>query len=141
MNSVEIDPKRINRFLDQITAECADLCDILSHSDEEILSSDHLIKSCKYSIIVISEAMANALQHLLAKKYKIPISGYTEVLVKAGQQKILSQELLVRLRSFVNFRNLLVHQYWRVEDRQFIGNLRAGIDDFKEFIKEIRRCL
>ncbi len=130
------DPERIEKYLIQIAEESDDIAELLKRSDEEI--TPHLIKSCKYSLIVISEAIANTLQHILAKKFNSVVTGYTEVFLKARQHKILSQELISRLKPFISFRNMLVHQYWRVNDEVFLDNLRKGIGDFKIFIKEIR---
>lgn len=63
-----MDKARIDRYLAQISGETADLAEVLKRPDGEILSSLRDIKSCKYSVIVISEAMANTLQHILAKR-------------------------------------------------------------------------
>jgi len=51
----------------------------------------------------------------------------------------MPQELLNRLIPFARFRNILVHQYWRVEDRMFMENLRAGLPDFRLFIKQVKQ--
>lgn len=132
---------RIIKILKEIAAESSDLDSIVAHSDEDISASPHLIKSCKYSIIVISEAIANTLQHILAKKHKISVSGYTEALVKAKEYSILSEGLADRLRPFISFRNMLVHHYWVVDDQLFLENLRTGIEDFKNFVKEINELI
>lgn len=51
----------------------------------------------------------------------------------------MTKDLLNRLLPFARFRNMLVHQYWRVEDGMFIENLRAGLPDFRMFIKQVRQ--
>jgi uncharacterized protein YutE (UPF0331/DUF86 family) len=51
---------------------------------------------------------------------------------------LVDEELLGRLRPFFVFRNMLVHQYWRVQDEIFLKNLRAGLNDFREFTRQIR---
>ena len=132
-----IEHDRIYKFLTEISKETEELQSIVGQHDDKILSSSHLMKSCKYSIIVITEAIAAALQHILAKKYRIPANGYAEILNKSSQSQILSQELVANLQPFVRFRNMLVHHYWRVDDRRFLRNLREGIDDFRQFVREI----
>ena len=136
-----MDKDRIETYLQTVAMETAAIIDALKASDEELLASPHQIKSCKYSLIVISEAIANTLQHILAKKFHTPIGGYTEVFIKAKNFKLLSNEMIERLQPFIRFRNMLVHQYWRVDDTVFLNNLRAGVSDFKGFIQDIRKII
>lgn len=136
-----IDIQRLEKYLDQITTETIVIKKILDFPNSEILNSPPYLRGLKYSIIVISEAMANTLQHLLAKIHNQAITGYKEIFIKSLNYKLLSTDLLNRLQPFISFRNMLVHQYWRVDDEIFINNLRNGIDDFKQFVKEINHLV
>jgi uncharacterized protein YutE (UPF0331/DUF86 family) len=136
-----MDKERLDTYLLAIALETAAIVDVLKNSDEYLLASPHLIKSCKYSLIVISEAIANTLQHILAKKFHTAVSGYAEVFIKAKNFKLLSNEMIERLQPLIRFRNMLVHQYWRIDDIVFLNNLRAGISDFKGFIHDIRKIM
>ena len=64
-----------------------------------------------------------------------------DALMKSAQHKVVDEELLGRLRPFFVFRNMLVHQYWRVQDETFLGNLRVGLNDFREFVRQLRQNL
>ena len=129
--------ERIDKFLSEISKETEELQPIVGQQDDKVLSSSHMMKSCKYSIIVITGAIAAALQHIPAKKYRVPVNGYTEVLNKSGQLQILSKELVAKLQPFVRFRNMLFYHCWRVDDRRFPRDLREGIGDFRQFVREI----
>jgi len=132
-----IDNQRIEKYLNQIFSEVDAINSILTCNDEEILESKSLLRSLKYSVVVVAEAIANTLQHILAKKYKVSISGYKEVLTRSRENQVISSELLGKLHPFITFRNMLIHQYWLVDDNLFLKNLRSGIEDFKAFISEI----
>lgn len=136
-----IDVNRIEKYLNKITTELDIINSILLQSNNEILQSSHLIRSLKYSIIVIAEAIANVLHHILAKKHNVAISGYKEIFVKAKEYQIVSSELLGKLQPFFNFRNILVHHYWKVDNNLFIKNLRGGVRDFQNFMKEINSLM
>jgi uncharacterized protein YutE (UPF0331/DUF86 family) len=138
---VELDPKRIESYLQQIVAEVADLEKALAIPDGQVLSDRAKLKSLKYSVIVIAEAMTGALQHILAKKHSVAVDGYSDALMKSARHKVVDEELLGRLRPFFVFRNMLVHQYWRVQDETFLGNLRVGLNDFREFVRQLRQNL
>ena len=138
---MEFDLKRIESYLQQIVAEVADVEKTLAIPDDQILSDRAKLKSLKYSVIVIAEAMTGALQHILAKKHSVAVDGYSDALMKSAQHKVVDEELLGRLRPFFVFRNMLVHQYWRVQDETFLGNLRVGLSDFREFVRQLRQNL
>jgi uncharacterized protein YutE (UPF0331/DUF86 family) len=138
---VELDPKRIDSYLQQIVTEVIDLEKILVLPDGQIVSDKAKLKSLKYSVIVIAEAMTGALQHILAKKHSVAVDGYSDALMKSVQHNVVDEELLARLRPFFVFRNMLVHQYRKFQDETFLKNLRAGLSDFHEFARQIRRDL
>jgi uncharacterized protein YutE (UPF0331/DUF86 family) len=75
------------------------------------------------------------------KKHSVAVDGYSDALTKSVQHKVVDEELLGRLRPFFVFRYMLVHQYWKVQDETFLKNLKAGLSDFREFARQIRRDL
>jgi uncharacterized protein YutE (UPF0331/DUF86 family) len=138
---VKLDKRRIEKYLNEIAAETLDVEKILEKKNEEILKNNHILKSLKYSTIVIAEAIASALQHILAKKHNTVVDGYMDVFTKSMICSILPEELLERLKPFIVFRNMLVHQYWRVKDEIFLNNMRNGINDFRDFTINIKNQL
>ncbi len=138
---MQIDQKRLTKYLDDIASETADMETLLDRPDEEILPDRHLLKSLKYSTIVVAEAIAAALQHILAKNHNVVVDGYMEVFRKAREKQLLSDDLISRLKPFLKFRYMLVHQYWRVKDQTFLTNLRGGVEDFHNFGRDIRALL
>jgi uncharacterized protein YutE (UPF0331/DUF86 family) len=141
---VKLDDERLGKYLDEIAAETIDIEKILGQKGKKkdgLLIDSHILKSFKYSTIVIAEAIASTLQHILAKKYNVVIDGYTAVFSKSKDNNVISSKLLTRLQPFVRFRNMLVHQYWRVDDNVFENNLRKGLNDFRLFVAEIKKII
>lgn len=141
---MKLDKERLEKYLDKIATETIDIEKIISQKGkkgDDILQDPHIIKSLKYSTIVIAEAIASALQHILAKKYNIVIDGYMAVFRESKEHKVISTELLKRLQPFFRFRNMLVHQYWRVDNKVFAENLRNGLNDFRIFVNETRKII
>ena len=142
--SVQLDNERLGRYLDEIATEAIDIEEILqtrSKTTKSLALDPHVLKSLKYSTIVIAEAIASTLQHILAKKYNIVIDGYMAVFSKSKENKVISAKLLTSLQPFLRFRNMLVHHYWRVDNKVFEKNLRAGLDDFRNFVNEIGKII
>jgi uncharacterized protein YutE (UPF0331/DUF86 family) len=63
------------------------------------------------------------------------------VFVQSKEKKIIPNRLLTGLNPFFKFRNMLVHQYWRVDNKKFVNNLRDGLNDFKKFIITIKQTV
>jgi len=74
---VQIDNERLTKYLDEIISETTDLEALLVRQDREILQDRHMLKSLKYSTIVIAEAIASTLQHILAKRHNIVVETVT----------------------------------------------------------------
>jgi uncharacterized protein YutE (UPF0331/DUF86 family) len=139
---VKLDHDRLQKYLDEIAAETIDVESLLHQEPRkpiDIVGNPTVLKSLKYSTIVIAEAIASVLQHILAKKHNTVIDGYTSVFTKSKEHKVISTELMARLQPFIRFRNMLVHQYWRVDDNVFENNLRNGLNDFRLFVAEIKK--
>jgi uncharacterized protein YutE (UPF0331/DUF86 family) len=141
---VKLDDERLGKYLDEIAAETIDIEKIIGQQGKKkggLAQDPHILKSLKYSTIVIAEAIASTLQHILAKKYNVVIDGYMAVFSKSKYNKVISTKLLTRLQPFFRFRNMLVHQYWRVDNNVFESNLRDGLNDFRIFVNEIRKII
>jgi uncharacterized protein YutE (UPF0331/DUF86 family) len=136
---VRIDKAKINRFLLEITKNSADLRELIA---ENRLHADSVeIKAAKYILIELAEAVSNILQHVLAKEKGIPVSGYIDTIVKGHKASIISEDLFVKLKPFLEFRNSLVHRYWIIDDEKLIQNLIKGHKDFEQFVDEIEKYL
>ena len=69
-----LDKERLEKYLDEVAAETIDIENTIGQKGKKKLGfvhDPHVLKSLKYSTIVIPEAIASTLQHILAKKYNI----------------------------------------------------------------------
>ncbi len=135
---MKVDRKRIQQYLVEIQANIREIEDLFSdYTDEAILRDRHLMKSLKYSLVEVSEAISLVLQHLLAKHLGVPVKGYIDSVRKASENNLISEGLASSLKPFFDFRNSLVHRYWMIDDKKLLENCKGGYKDFQEFIKEI----
>jgi len=139
---VNIDTKRVRRYLTEIQADIRDIEGLFhDYPDEAILRERHLMKSLKYSLVEVSEAISLVLQHLLAKHFGVPVKGYIDTVRKAAENGLISEGLAASLKPFFDFRNSLVHRYWTIDDVKLLENCKGGYKDFQAFIKEIEAFL
>lgn len=114
---------------------------ITRYEDDQILKDRYLLKALKYCLIEIAEAMADTLQHLLARRKGLAAESYLELVKKASQSALVDPDLLGRLKFFFKFRNLLVHRYWEIDDRGLLQETRKGLEDFELFMGAITMVL
>jgi len=132
---VRINPVRIKGFLAEIRRNSLALNVLIDQND---LHPDSLpLKAAKYILIELAEAMANTIQHVLAKEYGVAVSGYLDTVAKGLEHGLLTEELHARLKPFFAFRNSLIHRYWNVDDAKLIENIIAGRKDFELFLDRI----
>ena len=131
---MRIDVKRLRQYLTEIIRNSQELKRIVELG---ALAPDSIeLKAAKYLLIELAEAMSNCLQHLLAKQKGIAVSGYIDTIAKGYKEGLLSEGLFKKLKPFFDFRNSLVHRYWTVDDEKLIENIKAGLNDFDQFVEE-----
>jgi len=139
---MKIDIERIQRYLLEIKARHYEIDQLMGRmSDAELLKDTWVLKGLKYVLVEIAEAMANLLQHILAKEMGEPVTGYVETIIRAGEANILSDSLSKRLRPFFDFRNSLIHRYWFISDEKLLSLVRENKEDFTSFISEVEDYL
>jgi uncharacterized protein YutE (UPF0331/DUF86 family) len=126
-------------YLSEIRRNSLALRDLLERN--ELVPDSVALKAAKYILIELAEAMSNTIQHLLAKDKGVAVSGYVDAVVKAFENGLVDKNLFDRLKPFFDFRNSLVHRYWRIDDQRLIDNIRNGKDDFDLFISQIEARL
>ncbi|MCA1957243.1 MAG: DUF86 domain-containing protein [Nitrospira sp.] len=56
-----------------------------------------------------------------------------------GELGVLEEDLKIRMGKMARFRNLLVHLYWKVEDREVYRIVRERLGDFDEYLGAVGR--
>ena len=136
---MKLDRTRVKSYLFVAKRNAEELNQLI---DKNELAPDSLpLKAAKYMLIEIAEAMSNTIQHILAKEKGVAVSGYVDTIVKGHAHGILSEALFQKLKPFFDFRNSLIHRYWKIDDRQLIENIQKGRHDFDCFIDEIEAYL
>jgi len=139
---MKVDKERLKKYLLEILADTRDIEELFGkYEDEEILQNKHLMKSLKYSLVEVSEAISLVLQHILAKHFGVPVKGYIDTVQKASEKKLISKNLASSLKPFFDFRNSLVHRYWMINNQLLLANGRAGYHDFQKLIREVEDFL
>ena len=79
--------------------------------------------------------------HIISEEgFGVPGSN-NEMLYLLEEDRYLSSEMTEKIVKAVGFRNLIAHEYARIELKQVLEIAQNNINDINEFIKEIFRKL
>ena len=136
---MKVDSIRIMRYLTEIRKNSLELNRLIEQN--ELVSETIAMKATKYILIELAEAMSNVIQHILARDRGVAVSGYIDAILKASENRLISDQLFQRLKPFFDFRNSLIHRYWTIDDSRLVDNILKGRHDFDQFIEEIEAYL
>lgn len=73
---------------------------------------------------------------IIERSLQKPESGQ-EVITHLRNSNIISEELYSRLSGVVGFRNILVHEYGRIDHKRIYDYLMNRLEDFEAFKQEV----
>lgn len=133
----EVNLDRIRDLAGHLRNACRQLQEIGRLDDQAVLSDAMVLNSAKYLLIVAMEAALDICNHLAAKKGGRSPEDYADCMAILGELGILQNELQIRMSKMARFRNLLVHLYGKVEDREVLRIIRENLEDFDAYIKAV----
>ncbi|OGO02490.1 MAG: hypothetical protein A2Y72_04000 [Chloroflexi bacterium RBG_13_53_26] len=110
-------------------------------SEEEFLSSPEKVDSAKYNLIIAIEGAIDICNSIVARAGGRAPRDHADCFAILGELKLLSGEFVDRLKRMAKFRNLLVHLYWKVDDRKVYQILNKDIPDMRDYLKAIDRVM
>ena len=130
----EYNSDRIKQIIGEINTSLKKLEKIKDLKENYFLSNSEKIDSAKYNLIVVTEGVIDIGNHIIAKeKARVP-ADYAEtfdILVEIG---LIPENLGENLKKMAKFRNLLVHLYWKIDDRKILQIIKENLVDIKSFL-------
>ncbi len=106
-------------------------------SEKQFLNDFHYYGLTERYLQLASQCLIDVLDLIIIEqKIKKP-DNRKEVISLLYNQKIISEELASRLEGISGFRNILVHEYGKINRKMVYKNLNKNISDFEKFKKEI----
>jgi uncharacterized protein YutE (UPF0331/DUF86 family) len=87
------------------------------------------------------QATLDIASHVLAADFPQRPSGYREVIEALGEVGVLPQEFAARFAGVASFRNILIHEYLKVDLDIVYDRLQDNLDDFGLFGRYITEYL
>ncbi len=88
-----------------------------------------------------AEILLDIGNHVLSAGFGVAADGYEDIIQRLGERLVLSTELHQRLAGLGGFRNLLVHDYLRLDPERVKEILSDAPEAYSAFAVTIRRWL
>jgi uncharacterized protein YutE (UPF0331/DUF86 family) len=136
-----LDNDRIFEKIDEMENYLRELEEYLPEQEEDYLNNGLRKRACERAFQLASENLIDICNLIISEKgFGIPANSKDSIM-KLAENKILPAPLSSRLEELVGFRNLLVHQYGRVDDSRSYSFLNMELKDFYEFIEIVDKYI
>jgi uncharacterized protein YutE (UPF0331/DUF86 family) len=130
-----VDEDRILRLLRSITDDISVL-KREAGSDENRRDDPMWLRGVKYTFVTAIEACVDVAQHICATEGWGPPADNGDAVRLLGEHGVLTPALARSVRQAVGFRNVLVHDYIRVNDDIVTDRLKA-LNDLEDFVGQV----
>jgi uncharacterized protein YutE (UPF0331/DUF86 family) len=124
--------------LEEVVSELKDLRRL---GDETFRTSRAQMWSVERGLQLGAEILLDIGTHILSAQYGISPADYKDILEQLGQQGILDKDLRKRLKGMAGFRNILVHDYIRLDPEKVLEALHQAPEEFSDFALAIQDWL
>lgn len=136
-----VDRQLIENKLAQLAGYFADLIESQDVKQKEYLADKKTQRYVERTLHLAIECCLDIGNHLIAdNNWREPINN-KDVFVVLEENGVISSSLLLDLGKMAQFRNILVHDYARVEPAIIYNILQNNVADFQLFIHEIDEAL
>jgi uncharacterized protein YutE (UPF0331/DUF86 family) len=130
-----IDETRVLRLLRSISDDVSVLRRE-SGADERRREDPIWLRGVKYTFVTAIEACLDVAQHICATEGWGPPADNGDAVRLLGDHGVLAPALARSIRQAVGFRNVLVHEYIRVNDDIVTDRLKA-LGDLEDFVSQV----
>jgi len=137
---VVLRPETIRERLRELDRVLEELSRYRDHSADEIEESLSLRWTIERGLIAAANLVFGIADHILGS-FGIYSETYEEGLRLMKEKGVISPGLYLRLRGFGGFRNVLVHEYMRVDIPLLRQNFLKALKVLPEFAREVDEWL
>jgi len=106
---------------------------------EEFMEKRLARRGIEKTIQLIADAMVDVAYMIISERgYARPADGRDAISV-LEKEKVLSTKLAAKIKELISFRNLLVHRYGVVNEKQEFENISENHSDVLDFVREIKK--
>ena len=136
-----IDKEIITKKLHELGRYLLELEDLKSLTFEEFRASLRKIWSVEHGLQLAIQSVIDIGNHILASVGENRIDEYSDIIDRLGEREIIPSDFAEAIRDMTGFRNILVHEYLKVDIKLVYQVLQNRLGDFYEFSRYIKDYL
>jgi uncharacterized protein YutE (UPF0331/DUF86 family) len=131
----------VQRRLEELDTVLTELSRYEGITLEEIGSNLSLRWTVERGLLAAANLIFDIASHILAARFGIYPDSYEGLIAGLGERDVISARLCAELRGLGGFRNILVHEYVRIDPEEVFKAFRKGLRLFPLFGAEIARWI
>jgi len=135
------DRQVIEAHLQNMEEALANLGRYRNLSLEELRKDLSLVWIVEKGLQILIQNLLDIGAHVLASEIKNDWDDYGEIIFKLGHHGILPMDFSERIQGMAGLRNILIHEYLRVDVPKLYDYLKNRLGDFTEFMSYIQEYL
>jgi len=132
-----MDKEKIAAKLKEMKSYLSELREIAPETLESYLQEDIRRRACERLLQISVESVIEISSEIVKGLDVEFISDEEDIFEKLKKKKVISEKLSLALKKMKGFRNILVHRYGEVDDREVFSFIENDLEDFEKFKKEI----
>jgi len=122
--------------------ECIEILENLKKTPkEEFLKNKEKSGAVMYYLVIGIEVIIDIGQHIMSEVFQTRGESYEEIILKLGEVKVVDKKFAKENANMAGFRNLLIHDYIKVDLTKVYNNLQKAPDIFRKFAKYFQEFL
>lgn len=135
------DRQVIEAHLQNMEEALANLGRYRNLSLEELRKDLSLVWIVEKGLQILIQNLLDIGAHVLASEIKNDWDDYGEIIFKLGHHGILPMDFSERIQGMAGLRNILIHEYLRMDVPKLYDYLKNRLGDFTEFMSYIQEYL
>jgi len=122
--------------------ECIEVLENLKRTPKEkFLKSKEKSGATMHYFVVGIEVIVDIGQHILNEVFQTRGDSYEEIITRLGEVKVVDENFAKENADMAKFRNLLIHEYIKIDLKKVYQNLQKAPEIFRKFAKAYQEFL
>jgi uncharacterized protein YutE (UPF0331/DUF86 family) len=109
-----------------------------SKSEQEVTEDYATLWAVEHGLQLAAQCVLDICSHIVSELSSDRPEEYRELILAAGRLGLMPAEFAQRFSGLAGFRNILIHEYAKVDPSEVYRNLRDGLVDFDRFAEYVR---
>jgi uncharacterized protein YutE (UPF0331/DUF86 family) len=137
----DVNLDRLRDLAGQLRSAVRELREYATLSTDAFRVDRRSVNSAKYLLIVATESALDICNHLAARRGGRSPEDYADCITILGEIGAIPADLRQRLIKMARFRNLIVHLYWKVDDREVHRVIREDLAGLEKYLAAVGEYL